>query len=109
MATGWSPRPSAKSKIAPLIPVPDLPCHQLERLQDAFIHEGLAYEYDPEREQEAEALRSSGYPVLAVNIRASKLNKLVTGAPIYTYSTPGADIRLVNFLAQRWPLDYMPD
>ena len=98
-----------ESKIDRPVPVPEPLCHQLERIQDAFIREWLFYEDDPEHEHEARALRDRELPVLAVNIRPAKLNKLVTGAPIWTYTSPNADIRVVAFLAKRWPLDYAPD
>jgi hypothetical protein len=26
-----------------------------------------------------------------------------------TYTSPGADLRVVGFLSKRWPLDYAPD
>jgi hypothetical protein len=90
-------------------PVPEALCHELERLQDAFVREWLYFEDDPEHAQEAAALRARELPVLAVNLRPRKLNKLATGNPVWTYTSAGADLRVVGFLAKRWPLDYAAD
>jgi hypothetical protein len=91
------------------VPVPEAVCHELERLQDAFVREWLFFEDDPAHAAEAAALRARELPVLAVNVRPGKLGKLGTGAPVWTYTSPGADLRPVVFLSHRWPLDYSPD
>lgn len=91
------------------VPVPEAVCHELERLQDAFVREWLFFEDDPAHAAEAAALRASDLPVLAVNLRPGKLGKLETGAPVRTFTSPGADLRPIVFLSHRWPLDYVPD
>ena len=100
---------AGETKIDRPVPVPEALCHELERLQDAFVREWLFFEDDPEHEAEAAALRARELPVLAVNFRPWKLGKLQTGAPVWTYTSPGADLHPVVFLSKRWPLDYAPD
>jgi hypothetical protein len=80
-----------ESRIDPPVPVAEDLCHQLAHLQDAFVREWLFFEDDPGSASEVAALRERGLPVLAVNIRAGKLDKLVTGGPVWTYTSPGAD------------------
>jgi hypothetical protein len=82
--------------------------HELERMQDVFVREWLFYRDDAEHAAEAEALRSRELPVLGVNVRPKKLNKLHTGQPVWTYFSPGADQNIVTFMARRWTLDYTP-
>ena len=91
------------------VPVPMELCHDLERMQDAFVREWLCFEDAPDYEEQAAALRARELPVLAANIRPSKLGKLVMGKPVWTYSSPGADAHVVRFLGKRWPLDYAPE
>jgi hypothetical protein len=91
------------------VPVPEPVCHELERLQDAFAREWLLYADDPEHAAEAAALTERELPVLAANVRPRKLAKLVTGQPVWTYSSPGADAHVVRFLAKRWRIDYQPE
>jgi hypothetical protein len=100
---------SGESPIDRPSPVPEALGHELERMQDAFVREWLFFEGDPEHRSEAAALRARELPVLAVNFRPRRLNKLATGGPVWRYSSPGADLRIVGFLSKRWPLDYVPD
>jgi hypothetical protein len=89
-------------------PVPPALRHELERMQDAFTREWLFYRDDPGQEEEEAALRARELPVRAVNLRQRKLARLVTGLPVWTFSTPGADLNVVTFLGSRWALDYAP-
>jgi hypothetical protein len=95
-----------ETKIDPPVPVPESMCHDLERLQDAFVREWLFYESDPTHAREVEQLHARDLPVLAVNVRPARLNKFNADAPIWTYTSPGADMNIVLYLASRWPLDY---
>jgi hypothetical protein len=97
-----------ESKIDPPLPVPDAVCHELDRLQDAFVREWLFYEDDPEHASESAQLRARELPVLAVNVRPGKINKLTTGELVWTYSSPGADLNVAVDLARLWPLDHIP-
>lgn len=98
-----------ESRIDRPVPVSMELCHELARMQDAFVREWLCFEGAPDYEQQAAALRARGLPVLAVNIRSSKIDKLATSKPVWTYSPPGTDAHVVGFLAKRWPLDYRAD
>jgi len=91
------------------VPVSMELCHELERMQDAFVREWLFFEGDPGYEEQAAELRASELPVLGINILPCKLGKLVKGGPVWTYGSPGADAHIVRFLSKRWPLDYTPD
>ncbi|MBI2319997.1 MAG: hypothetical protein HYY28_01845 [Betaproteobacteria bacterium] len=97
------------SRIDRPIPVPRDLCPELDRMQDAFVNEWLWFEDDPRHAEEASALRLHELPVLALNIQASKLNKLLPDGPIWDFWTPGADRHVAVYLSQRWPLDYTLD
>jgi hypothetical protein len=84
-------------------------CHDVEQLQDAFVREWLFYRHAPDAGPEAEALRARELPVMPLNIRPRKLNKLQTGAPVWRFTSPGADLNVLAFLARYWPLDYLPE
>ena len=88
------------------VPVPPDLCPELDRLQDAFVREWLFNQGDERFAREAPLLEKRGLPVLAINIRASKIDKLSSGGPVWTYCTPGADVRMVAYLSARWGLDY---
>jgi len=90
----------------PPCPVPDPVCHALEHQQDAFLHEWLVYRDDPEHQREIAQLQARELPVLAVNVKPSKITKLNTDAVVWTYTSPGADLNIPAFLATCWPLDY---
>ncbi len=97
---------TGESRIDPPIPLPEPLGHELERLQGAFVQEWLFYETDPEHERECAVLRARELPVLPVNIRPAKITKLSMGEPVWTYSSPNADLSIPALLARRWPLDY---
>jgi len=98
-----------ESRIDRPIPVSTELCHELGRMQDAFVREWLLFEGGQDYERQAEALHARGLPALAANIRPSRIDKLATSKPVWTYSSPGADAHVVAFLAKRWPLDYRAD
>lgn len=89
--------------------VPEPLCHELEHMQDAFMHEWLFYRDDPAYATDAAELRERELPATALNIRPRKLNKLQTDAPVWTYTSPGADLNVISFLARHWMLDYTPE
>jgi len=90
-------------------PLPEPLCHDVEQLQNAFVREWLFYRHAPDSEPDAAALRARELPVMALNIRPRKLNKLQTGAPVWTFTSPGADLNVLTFLARYWTLDYVPE
>lgn len=89
-------------------PIPEALCHELERLQDAFVREWLFYRDDPTHAEDAATLNARHLPPRAVNLRPKKLAKLQSGASAWTYTSSGADLNAIAFLAARWPLDYAP-
>ncbi len=89
-------------------PVPEAICHELEHLQDVFAREWLFYSTDADRAKQTAAYRSLGLPLQGVNIDSQRLNKLVKEAPVWTYSTHGFDLNVLEHLAANWSLDYRP-
>lgn len=87
-------------------PVPEALCHELERMQDVFVREWLFHRDDPAHAEEAAALSARELPAIGLNIRPKKLNKLQTDSPVWTYTSPGADLHVIGFLSRRWSLDY---
>jgi hypothetical protein len=83
-------------------PVPEALCHELDRLQAAFVHEWLFF---PEDAENAAAYQSLGLPVQAVNIRADQFNRFVREQPVWTYASPGTDLNVLSYLKRSWPLD----
>jgi hypothetical protein len=90
----------------PPAPIQDRFCHELERLQDAFVREWLFHPDDSNAAAESAEYAKRELAVQPVNIRAKKLNKFVTTEPVWTYASADLDARIVGFLAKRWPLDY---
>jgi hypothetical protein len=90
-------------------PLAEAMCHDMEQMQDAFTREWLFYRHALDAEAEAAVLRARELPVMALNIRPKKLNKLQTGAPVWTFTSPGADLNVIAFLARYWTLDYVPE
>jgi hypothetical protein len=91
------------------VPVPGALCPELDRVQDAFVQEWLWFEGDHRQAEEAAALRRHELPARALNIRASRLNKLLRGPMVWDFWTPGADRNVAVYLSQHWPLDYALD
>lgn len=89
-------------------PIPEPLCHELERLQDAFVREWLFYRDDPAHAEDADALRARGLPLRDVNVRPKKLARLRPGATAQSYTSPDADLNVIAFLGTRWPLEYAP-
>jgi hypothetical protein len=90
-------------------PLPEELTHELERAQDAFIHEWLFYAEEVAVAVHASAYAAHDLPVQAVNIRADRLNKLDAGDVVWTYASPGCNLNMVRALSKRWPLDYVLD
>lgn len=106
----WLEASGAKAvRIDRPVPVPGELCPELDRMQDAFVNEWLWFEGDPRQAEEASALRRNELPVLALNIRASRLNRLLRGRTVWDFWTPGADRNVAVYLSQHWPLDYVLD
>ena len=87
-------------------PVPEAVAHELNRLQDHFVRHWLFFDDDDGALDDAYALRARELPVRHVNIRAARLDKLRTGAAVWRYDSPNADMNVLLHLSKRWPLDY---
>ena len=87
-------------------PVPEPMRHEMARLQDEFIRHWLFFRDDPTQHDEARALNARELSVRHVNIRASRLNKLKTGAAVWTYDSAGADVNVLVHLSRHWPLEH---
>ena len=83
-------------------PVPQPLCHELQRLQGAFVQEWLFFDDD---EKAAEAYRKLGLPVQGTNVRADQLHRLDQRQPTWVYAAPGIDLNVVAYLKRSWPLD----
>jgi hypothetical protein len=90
-------------------PLPEDLTHELERMQDAFIHEWLFYADDPHAAAQARAYASRELAVQPVNIRADRLNKLRTDQLVWSYVSAGCNLDIVSALSKRWTLDYRLD
>jgi hypothetical protein len=90
-------------------PVADDLSHELEQLQDAFWAEWLFVSDDKGIEDEVAAYARSELPLQQVNIKIARLNKLDKEDVIWTYASPGIDLEIIDYMRQRWPLDYRMD
>lgn len=81
-------------------------CHELEALQAEFAQEWLFFRADPGEQKEITAYESAGLAVQPVNIRHHCLNRFERGGPIWHYTSGGIDMNAIDFMRQRWPLDY---
>ena len=89
-------------------PLPLNYSHELEKIQDHFVHEWLFYESEVERENEIDAYRKMELAVKTVNVKTRNLNKFDTSDVVWTYSGPGFDLGVIKYLRQHWQLDYQP-
>lgn len=87
-------------------PMPQPLRRELSRLQDVFMRHWLFFDDDPDAAAEAEALHARQLPLRHANIRASRLDKLVTAPAVWHYDSPGADRNVLVYLSRRWPLDF---
>ena len=83
-------------------PVPERLCHELQRLQGAFVQEWLFF---PDDEKAAAAYRKLGLPVQGVNVRADQLHRFDQRQPTWVYAAPGIDLNVIVYLKRSWPLD----
>ena len=93
-------------RIDPPLPVEEEMCHLLERLQGEFSAEWLFFDGDEGIEDEVETYRHQDLPVLGVNIKSRKLNKLDKSDVVWTYRSKKFDQDILDYLMQKWPLEY---
>ncbi len=89
--------------------MPDDVCHKLEPLQDGFAAEWLWYRDQPGSHADAQAYERDELAVEDINVRHHMLGRLDKSAPVWTFRSHGLSQAVVDYLAQRWPLDYGKD
>lgn len=93
-------------QLADPLSLPQDMCHELERQQSAFVQEWLFFADGSEAAAEVGLLEKAGLPVKPVNVREKRLHKFDRHSPVWTYASPATDLNIIDFLRQRWPLDY---
>ncbi len=83
-------------------------CHELARLQDAFVNEWLFYPGEP-----GAAIHLAGYArdeiaVGEVAIRHERLARLDKDQPNWVYYSPECEEGVIKAVSRYWPLDYRP-
>lgn len=92
--------------VDPPLPVEEAMIHDLERLQDEFAAEWLFFEDAEGTSGEVDAYHGHDLPVLGVNIKSRKLNKLDKNDVVWTYCSGDFDREILDYLTARWPLEY---
>lgn len=104
---GWTREYTEKpAALADAIAVDRDVCHRLEQAQAAFAQEWLYFADEPGTERERAAFEADGLPVMPVNIKHRKLHRLDVHAAVWTHISPNADLHVIEYLRERWPLDY---
>jgi len=85
-------------------PVPEDLAHELAMLQEGFVRHWLFFADDPDSVPQAEALRAHGWPVHAVNVRADRLGRFDSDAPLWRYDGHGTGLGVLDTLLRHWPL-----
>jgi hypothetical protein len=100
-----------RSSPQPQVPVPEPLRHELSRLQSEFTRHWLFFgdDPDPQARAEARALNERELSVRRVNIQASRLSKLRKAPAVWRYDSPNADVNVLVYLSQRWPLDHQAE
>lgn len=97
---------SSQPKIDKPVMVEENLCHKLDQLQDAYAAEWMFFSTDPNNEAEMAAYHQNELPVQDANIKFKKLNKLNKDDVIWTYASNDLDMRVIEYMMPRWPLDY---
>lgn len=79
-------------------------CHEMAALQDAFMHEWLAYRALAEDAADFEAYARGDLAAGAVAPRYERLAHLAKDAPTWTFYSPTFDRGVLEFLERCWPL-----
>lgn len=85
-------------------PVPEPVGHELERMQSRFVEEWLFFSDDADTSAEQAAYQRLGLHPQEVNIRSRRLPRFEKAGRIWTYSTPGIDVTIVDLLRKYWRL-----
>jgi len=83
-------------------------CRELAALHDAFVTEWLFHRDDADATGELGALCHAQLATDELNVRYEKLGKFSKQHSTWTYSSPGFERPVLDYLAKRWPLEYRP-
>ncbi|HYL25325.1 MAG TPA: hypothetical protein VEV21_13115 [Burkholderiales bacterium] len=83
-------------------------CGELARLQEQFARDWLFYRSAKGARAELAAYERSGLATGEVNLRFARLASLARTAPDWTYCSAAFEPAVLNWLGERWPLDYRP-
>ncbi len=102
----WLSRSRSAESPLKACPVPEPLRDELARMQQAFVHEWLFYADDREAAGDINAYGERELSVQPVNIRASRLAQLHTGAALWRYASHGFDRKALDDLMEHWSLDH---
>lgn len=80
--------------------------HELEGEQAMFSREWLVFEGDSDAAKELSALEREGLPAADVSIRPRMMARLEPGLALREHVSPRFDLHVLEYLEDRWPLDY---
>ena len=94
-----------RSNVEIRCPVAEQIRHELEQMQAQFLQEWLFFDTEPSAAAELAAYHSQQLPVLGMNIKSKKLNRLVKHGKVWTHSTPSLDLYVVDFLQSHFRIN----
>ncbi|HSJ96670.1 MAG TPA: hypothetical protein VLC53_06350, partial [Myxococcota bacterium] len=84
-------------------------CHELARLQDAFVAEWLFYPSEPGAAVQLARYAHDELATGEVNVRFERLAHFSKDQPNWTYYSPEFEDGVLKVLSRRWPLDFRPN
>ncbi|QEL65938.1 hypothetical protein OTERR_24620 [Oryzomicrobium terrae] len=107
MAGGWVfDYAQSHPRLGEAVPIEDEERQRLEEMQSNFAGEWLFYPDAPGSAAEIDSYRAEGLPLLPVNIKYRRLHKLDRGGHPREYISPNADMNILDYVQEYWPLDY---
>ncbi len=85
-------------------PVPEAIDHELERMQSVFVEEWLDFRNDRRRVTEDRDGHRDEDALQDVSIKPRRLARMLRQGNIWTYTTPGMDMNLVQLVRKYWRL-----
>ncbi len=85
-------------------PMPEVICHELERLQSRFVHDWLFFKDDPNASAEVDAYNMLGLPVHDVNVRPRRMHRFERKGNVWRCMSAGADQNVDEMLRKYWRL-----
>jgi hypothetical protein len=104
---GWTREYTEEAALLPdPVPIDQDVCHRIEQTQAQFAQEWLFFADDAGTAPERAAYEADSLPVMPVNIKHQRLHRLEVHAAVWTRTSPNADLHVIEYLRERWPLDY---